>query len=77
MQKGEHAPRRVVATGADAINSVRRVRDLVRHAVSRLDQSGVGFGHAPGNDITREMDVFASQVRRFDRTIAITARYRY
>ena len=35
------------------------------------------FGHAPGNDITREMDVFASQVRRFDRTIAMTARYRY
>lgn len=49
MQKSEHAPRRVVATGADAINSVRRVRDLVRHAVSRLDQSGVGFGHGTDN----------------------------
>ena len=49
MLKGEHAPRRVVATGADAINSVRRVRDLVRHAVSRLDQSGVGFGHGTAN----------------------------
>jgi ribosomal protein L3 glutamine methyltransferase len=49
MQKAEPAPRRVVATGADAINSVRRVRDLVRHAVSRLDQSGVGFGHGTDN----------------------------
>ncbi len=49
MSKAEHAPRRVVATGADAINSVRRVRDLVRHAVSRLDQSGVGFGHGTDN----------------------------
>jgi ribosomal protein L3 glutamine methyltransferase len=49
MQKAEPAPRRTVATGADAINSVRRVRDLVRHAVSRLDQSGVGFGHGTGN----------------------------
>jgi ribosomal protein L3 glutamine methyltransferase len=49
MQKAESAPRRVVATGADAINSVRRVRDLVRHAVSRLDQSGVCFGHGTDN----------------------------
>ena len=49
MHKAEPAPRRVVATGADAINSVRRVRDLVRHAVSRLDQSGVGFGHGTDN----------------------------
>ena len=49
MSKAEPAPRRVVATGADAINSVRRVRDLVRHAVSRLDQSGVGFGHGTDN----------------------------
>lgn len=48
MEKG-HAPRRVVATGADAINSVRSVRDLVRHAVSRLDQGGVGFGHGTAN----------------------------
>ena len=49
MSKAEPAPRRVVATGADTINSVRRVRDLVRHAVSRLDQSGVGFGHGTDN----------------------------
>jgi ribosomal protein L3 glutamine methyltransferase len=49
LSKAEPAPRRVVATGADAINSVRRVRDLVRHAVSRLDQSGVGFGHGTDN----------------------------
>ncbi len=49
MQKAESAPRRVVATGADTINSVRRVRDLVRHAVSRLDQSGVRFGHGTDN----------------------------
>ncbi len=35
------------------------------------------FGHAAGNDIELEMDVFAAQVRRFDRTIAMTARYRY
>jgi len=43
------APKRVVATGADAINSLRRVRDLVRHAVSRLDQCGAGFGHGTDN----------------------------
>jgi ribosomal protein L3 glutamine methyltransferase len=49
MERPVHAPRRVVATGSDAVNSVRRVRDLVRHAVSRLDQAGVGFGHGTDN----------------------------
>jgi ribosomal protein L3 glutamine methyltransferase len=49
MEKSPYTPRRVVATGADAINSVRTVRDLVRHAVSRLDQCGVGFGHGTAN----------------------------
>jgi ribosomal protein L3 glutamine methyltransferase len=49
MHKPEHAPRRTVAVGADAVNSVRRVRDLVRHAVSRLDQARVGFGHGTSN----------------------------
>lgn len=44
-----HSPRRVVAAGADAVNSVRKVRDLVRHAVSRLDQAGAGFGHGTDN----------------------------
>jgi len=34
------------------------------------------FGHAAGNDIELEMDVFTSQVRRFDRSIAMTVRYR-
>lgn len=43
------SPRRVVAAGADAVNSVRSVRDLVRHAVSRLDQCGAGFGHGTDN----------------------------
>lgn len=43
------APRRAVATGIDAVNSLRRVRDLVRHAVSRLDQAGAGFGHGTDN----------------------------
>ncbi len=41
--------RRVVATGADAVNSVRTLRDLVRHAVSRFGQAGVGFGHGTDN----------------------------
>ncbi|MBA3478181.1 MAG: 50S ribosomal protein L3 N(5)-glutamine methyltransferase, partial [Lautropia sp.] len=49
MDRADHAPRRVVATGADAVNSVRRVRDLVRHAVSRLDQAGACFGHGTDN----------------------------
>ena len=44
-----HAPRRVVATGLDAVNTLRRVRDLVRHAVSRLGQAGVAFGHGTDN----------------------------
>jgi outer membrane receptor protein involved in Fe transport len=35
------------------------------------------FSHAAGNDVETEMDVFAVHVRRFDRTIALTARYRY
>jgi ribosomal protein L3 glutamine methyltransferase len=45
----DQAPKRVVATGLDAINSLGRVRDLVRHAVSRLDQSGAAFGHGTDN----------------------------
>lgn len=49
MDRQEPAPRRVVATGADAVNCMRRVRDLVRHAVSRLDQAGVSFGHGTDN----------------------------
>jgi ribosomal protein L3 glutamine methyltransferase len=39
----------VVATGLDAVNTLRRVRDLVRHAVSRLGQAGVAFGHGTDN----------------------------
>jgi TonB-dependent receptor len=35
------------------------------------------FAHAAGNDVNREMDVFAATVRRFDRNIAMTVRYRY
>jgi ribosomal protein L3 glutamine methyltransferase len=49
MSRPEEVPKRVVATGADAINSMRRVRDLVRHAVSRLAESGAGFGHGTDN----------------------------
>ena len=46
---GTRAARRVVAAGADVVNSVRSVRDLVRHAVSRFGQARVGFGHGTGN----------------------------
>ena len=35
------------------------------------------FGSAAGNDIETEMDVFANTIRRFDRTISATIRYRY
>ncbi len=38
-------PRRVVASSEDAASSLRTVRDLVRHAVSRLCQAQVAFGH--------------------------------
>lgn len=48
-QMGGHAPRRVVATGQDAVGTLRTVRDLVRHAVSRLVQAGAGFGHGTDN----------------------------
>ena len=34
------------------------------------------FGSAAGNDIEREMDVFTNTIRRFDRTISATLRYR-
>lgn len=43
------AARRVVAGRADAVNSVRTVRDLVRHAVSHFGQAGIGFGHGTVN----------------------------
>jgi len=49
MQRPDQAPKRVVATGLDAINSLGCVRDLVRHAVSRLDHAGAGFGHGTDN----------------------------
>jgi ribosomal protein L3 glutamine methyltransferase len=42
---GLQPPRRVVASSEDAASSLRRVRDLVRHAVSRLCQARVAFGH--------------------------------
>jgi len=35
------------------------------------------YAHAAGNDVGREMDVFAATVRRFDRNISMTVRYRY
>ena len=35
------------------------------------------FTHAAGNDVEREMDIFTYTVRRFDRTVAMTLRYRY
>ncbi len=38
-------PRRVVASSEDAASSLRSVRDLVRHVVSRLCQARVAFGH--------------------------------
>jgi ribosomal protein L3 glutamine methyltransferase len=49
VPKPDQGPKRVVATGLDAINSLRLVRDLVRHAVSRLDEAGAGFGHGTDN----------------------------
>jgi TonB-dependent receptor len=35
------------------------------------------FGHAAGGDIDVEQNIFAYQLRRFDRTVALTMRYRY
>ncbi|NLD55970.1 MAG: 50S ribosomal protein L3 N(5)-glutamine methyltransferase [Burkholderiaceae bacterium] len=42
---GASSPRRVVASSEDAASSLRTVRDLVRHSVSRLCQARVRFGH--------------------------------
>ena len=37
--------RPVIADAREAASTLHRVRDLVRHAVSRFGQAGVGFGH--------------------------------
>jgi iron complex outermembrane receptor protein len=57
--------------------------DLTENLTIGLDASNISgsryrsFGHAAGGDITVESNVFANHLRRFDRTVAMTLRYRY
>ena len=57
--------------------------DITDNLQVGLDASNImgsryrAFNHAPGGDIGTDMNIFANSIRRFDRTIAMTARYRY
>ena len=44
-------PRRIVADAREAASTLHSLRDLVRHAVSRLGAASAGFGHGTADAV--------------------------